>query len=110
MIQATGTLNLKNGLQSLNPLINVYVSNISKFNEVCGIAQIGHIKEIIVEEAIEATEIIEAKEAVIVLQFEPIVNIATYTTVNLNPSFATIQDEVLIGLQTDYPTVNFEIV
>lgn len=89
MIQATGTINLNNGLQSTNPIINIYLISSDKFKPTLGIAQIGSVESD---------------------SFNAVVEIGKYEYIGDNPSFEDVQSSVLLGLSNDYPEVTFEVI
>lgn len=89
MIQATGTINLNNGLQSTNPIINIYLISLDKFKPTLGIAQIGSVESD---------------------SFNAVIEIGRYEYIGENPSFEDVQSSVLLGLSNDYPEVTFEVI
>jgi hypothetical protein len=91
MIQTKGTINI--GLANYtDPLLNVYFGSATKFTPSQGIAQVGTIT---VNEKVST--------------FNAVANVGTYNYEGANPSFDAIQNAVLAGLATDYPTCTFSI-
>lgn len=96
MIQSTGIIPSTDGVSEYkNPIINVNMSDISKFSPTVGEAQVGILRE--------ATETQNAS-------FTPIAQIGSYKYELPNPNFEAVQLAVLDGLKKDYPSVQFEII
>jgi hypothetical protein len=96
MIQANGIIKDSNGVTEYsNPLINVYMNSSSMFTPTLGVAQVGKI--------IPATETQTAS-------FNIVAEVGTYQCEIVNPSFLEVQQEVLAGLEADYPQVTFTII
>jgi hypothetical protein len=94
MIQANGIIKDSNGVTEYsNPLINVYFNSSSKFVPTIGVAQVGKI----VTQGENESFIIVAE-------------VGTYQCEIVNPSFLEVQQEVLAGLEADYPQVTFTII
>jgi hypothetical protein len=94
MIQATGIIKDSNGVSEyVNPLINVYMNSSSKFTPTIGVAQVG---KLVLQGETES--------------FNPIASVGSYNYTLENPSFLEVQQEVLTGLETDYPEVTFSII
>ena len=94
MIQANGIIKDSNGVSEyVNPLINVYFNSSSKFEPTLGVAQVG---KIVTQGENES--------------FNPVAQIGTYECALANPSFLEVQQEVLAGLEADYPQVTFTII
>jgi hypothetical protein len=90
MIQSTGIIIAQDGItQYKNQKITVYMVSPSKFSPTIGIAQVGIYTE---------------------TSFNPIALVGSYNHEGVNPSFEEVQATVLAGLQTDYPSVTFQIV
>ena len=94
MIQANGIIKDSNGVTEYsNPLINVYMNSGSKFVPTIGVAQVG---KIVTQGETES--------------FNIVAEVGTYECEIVNPSFLEVQQEVLAGLEADYPEVTFSII
>ena len=94
MIQADGIIKDSNGVTEYsNPLINVYMNSGSKFQPTLGVAQVG---KLVMQGETES--------------FNAVAQIGTYEYTLENPSFLEVQQEVLAGLEADYPQVTFSII
>jgi hypothetical protein len=94
MIQGSGVVHDSNGVtEYANPLINVYMNSGSKFVPTIGVAQVG---KIVTQGETES--------------FNIVAEVGTYQCEIVNPSFLEVQQEVLAGLQADYPEVTFTII
>ena len=94
MIQANGIIKDSNGVTEYsNPLINVYMNSGSKFVPTIGVAQVG---KIVTQGENES--------------FNIVAEVGTYQCEIVNPSFLEVQQEVLAGLEADYPQVTFTII
>jgi hypothetical protein len=94
MIQSLGIIKDSNGVTEYsNPLINVYMNSGSKFVPTIGVAQVG---KIVTQGETES--------------FNIVAEVGTYQCEIVNPSFLEVQQEVLAGLEADYPEVTFSII
>jgi hypothetical protein len=94
MIQSLGIIKDSNGVtEYANPLINVYMNSGSKFVPTIGVAQVG---KIVTQGETES--------------FNIVAEVGTYQCEIVNPSFLEVQQEVLAGLEADYPEVTFTII
>jgi hypothetical protein len=94
MIQANGIIHDSNGVTEYsNPLINIYMNSSSMFVPTIGVAQVG---KIVTQGETES--------------FNIVAEVGTYQCEIVNPSFLEVQQEVLAGLEADYPQVTFTII
>jgi hypothetical protein len=124
MIQAKGIIVGSNGIAKYtDPLINVDYASPDKFIGLIVTAEIGEVKEktqnysVFEEKEIVNPETEELETVKVEVPKTETINywdkadtIASFTTKEEDPSFTTLQNQMLTKLKEAYPTVQFEIV
>lgn len=123
MIQATGIIVGSNGIAKYtNPLININFTSPNKNIGTIVTAEIGEEKEttqnysvfedreVINTEEKPETEKVEVPKTETIKYWDKVDSIQMFTTKEVNPTFETLQAQMLNKLKEAYPTVQFEII